>query len=450
MALDMVLLRLMRSRKTFLQLYSAIPAEAPIIANETRAVLKDFQRYYKDYPSHEDVDRETFFPSFLRWHPSLKDEQKKYYLGLLSGVFEQDPDEDQRTNITNWLAEMEMATAMANLAEQYNAGDLEVDFYSEMESIKDQYKKRVDIRFDKWVDEDILSLLQEDLHDEGIAWRLNCMNKHSRKLRAGDFLVLAGRPNKGKTSFVASESTFWAPQMDPDKNIIWLNNEGPGRRIVPTLYRAALGMTVPELGELARAGKAEEEYTKAVGRRDRIRVIDIHGWTNGQVERVLEDSNPGVIIYDMIDNIKGFGNAARTDLGLEMMYQWARERSVKFDAIGVATSQISNDGDGLMFPTLGMLKDSRTGKQGACDMQLMIGASNDPTYSNSRFIGLPKNKLSRAGIPEDPRQEVRFDRDRARFTDIAGEYTLTEHEQHTQERVEQTFSGEAADADAVL
>ena len=195
-------------------------------------------------------------------------------------------------------------------------------------------------------------------------------------------------------------------------------------------------------------GTAEAEYIKVMGRRDRVRVIDIHGWTNGMVERVLEESNPGIIVYDMIDNIKGFGNAARTDLGLEMMYQWARERSVKFDAIGIATSQISNDGDGLMFPTLGMLKDSKTGKQGACDMQIMIGASNDPSYANSRFIGVPKNKLSRPGIPEDPRQEVRFDRDRARFEDVTGEYTLEEGTNLKPQ--EQVFSGDAEDANAVL
>ncbi|WVH05391.1 DnaB-like replicative helicase [Agrobacterium phage Alfirin] len=446
--LDQVLLRLMRNRKMFSQLYSAIPDDTPVIGKETRGILRDFDRYYKAYPSHNDVDRETFLPRFKAWHPSLKEEQVKYYMKILEGVWEKDADDDQRTNIMSWLAEVEMATNLANLTADFNDGELESDFYAELIAITDQYKKRVDVRFDRWIDDDIGSLLQEDLNDEGIAFRLNCLNKHARKMRMGDFLILAGRPNKGKTSFVCSESTFWAPQLPDDKNIIWLNNEGPGRRIVPSLYRAALGKTIPELGMMVQNGTAEAEYIKLMGRRDRVRVIDIHGWTNGMVERVLEESNPGIIVYDMIDNIKGFGNAARTDLGLEMMYQWARERSVKFDAIGIATSQISNDGDGLMFPTLGMLKDSKTGKQGACDMQIMIGASNDPSYANSRFIGVPKNKLSRPGIPEDPRQEVRFDRDRARFEDVTGEYTLEEGTNLKPQ--EQVFSGDAEDANAVL
>jgi replicative DNA helicase len=120
----------------------------------------------------------------------------------------------------------------------------------------------------------------------------------------------------------------------------------------------------------------------------------------------------------MIDNIRGFGSEARTDLQLEEMYKWARERSVKYDAIGLATSQISAEGDGLQFPTLSMLKDSKTGKQGACDFQLMIGASNDPNLEYSRYLSLPKNKLRRDGQPSDPRCEVRFQPNLARYEDI--------------------------------
>lgn len=423
--LDFVLLSLMREKKRFFQLYGAIPEETPVIDNDTRHLLKDFDKYYKAFPSHDVIDLDTFTPRFLQWHPGLKPEQRTYYLKIIEKIFAKETDDDQANHVMSWLAEVEMATKMANLAETYNSGDLEDDFYGQMLKITDNYKKRIDVRFDSWIDAGIAELMQEDLNDEGVSWRLNCLNTHMRKLRPGDFGIIAGRPNKGKTSFICSEVTHMAPQLPEDKNIIWLNNEGPGRRIVPSVYRAALGVTTPELGQLAISGMAEKRYIDLMGRRDRIRVIDIHGWNNGMVRRVLEDSNPGIIVYDMIDKIKGYGSAARTDLGLEMMYDEAREWSVYYDAIGLATSQISNDGDGLMYPTMGMLKDSKTGKQGACDFQIMIGASNERSYAGSRFIGVVKNKLSRAGIPEDPQQEVRFDRDTARYTDIAGDHTLS-------------------------
>jgi replicative DNA helicase len=147
-------------------------------------------------------------------------------------------------------------------------------------------------------------------------------------------------------------------------------------------------------------------------------VLDVHGYATGQIESILEESNPGVVVFDMIDHIRGFGDMARTDLQLEEMYKWARERSVKYDCVSLATSQISNDGDGLQFPTLSMLKDSKTGKQGAADFQIMIGASNDIGLSGSRFISLPKNKLRRPDGASDPRAEVIFDGTRARYRDI--------------------------------
>ena len=71
-----------------------------------------------------------------------------------------------------------------------------------------------------------------------------------------------------------------------------------------------------------------------------------------------------------------------------------------------------------MWPTLGMLKDSKTGKQGACDFMLMIGASNDPNLNGVRYLGMPKNKLRRPGAPGDPRATVNYDPERVRYSDI--------------------------------
>ena len=212
-----------------------------------------------------------------------------------------------------------------------------------------------------------------------------------------------------------------APQLPPDRNIVWLNNEGPGDRIIPRLYQSALGISMSDMKLMHSEGKLVDAYRERIGGRlDRIRVFDIHGMTNGMVANILEENNAGIAIYDMIDNIKGFSDAARTDLMLEQMYQSQRELMVRLDCIGIATSQISQDGDDLRFPTLPMLKDSKTGKQGACDWQLMIGSINDPAFQYSRFLGLPKNKLMRPDGKKDPKAEVLFDPTRARYEDMEG------------------------------
>jgi replicative DNA helicase len=404
----------MRQRSDYFKLRDLIPKAN--LDPKTIAIIDDFGKYYEKYPSHKDVDMTTFLPRFQAWHPGMKDEVFNQYKAVLVNTIPP-ADEDQRKNIMAWLSDIELATKLANIAERHNDGDVD-DLYSEVSRVTDGYRQRLGLRAIQYIDIPIGELLQDEFDDSGIRWRLDCLNVSMRRLRPGDFGIIAGRPDKGKTTFLTSEVTYFAPQLPADRNIIWLNNEGPGKRIIPRLYQSALNYSMTDMKEKHAAGVLVDQYRSAVSRLDKIRIIDVHGFNTGNIEAILEESNPGVIIYDMIDNIKGFGGEARTDLALEEMYKWARERSVKYDCIGLATSQISNDGDGMQFPTLGMLKDSKTGKQGACDFQLMIGASNDQNLSGMRYLSLPKNKLRRPDGASDPRAEVIFDGTRARYRDI--------------------------------
>jgi replicative DNA helicase len=131
---------------------------------------------------------------------------------------------------------------------------------------------------------------------------------------------------------------------------------------------------------------------------------------------------PAAVLFDMVDNIKFGGEASnngqRTDQLLEAMYQWARLMGVKHDCAVMATSQISADGDGIQFPTLPMLKDSKTGKQGAADVIITLGCVNDPAMSHFRFIGTTKNKKARSKMPGNPQAQVTFDGDRSRYLEV--------------------------------
>lgn len=412
----MILLRIMRYRTDYNKLKDLIPRET--MDAEAMAILDDFGRYFDTFPSHAAIDMATFFPRFKEWHPHMSLERFNGYKPVIVNALTVDPDEDQRKHIMQNLSEIELMTRIANLAEQFNAGDLP-DAYAQIGTALDGFRSRVGLRAVQFIDTPIGELLQDEFDDSGISWPLECLNNSMRKLRPGDFGIMAGRPDKGKTTLVTQCVTHWAPQLPPERNIIWLNNEGPGRRIIPRMYQSALNLSMTELKEAHSAGTLVGRYRQSIGGRlDKIRVIDVHGLHTGAIESILEESNPGVVVYDMMDNIKGFGDEARTDLVLEAKYQWARERMVKYNCIGVATSQISNDGDGQQFPTLGMLKDSKTGKQGACDFQLMIGASNDPNLIGLRYLGLPKNKLRKPDGPSDPRATVEFDGLRARYKDV--------------------------------
>lgn len=411
--LDLHLLRIMKHQAEFKRLRWQIPAK--VLDGTTEAILADYADYFERWPTHERIDFSIFTPRFKKRHPTMNDETWATFQGVLR-LLEEDCDEGTRAGILQDIHEISLGTQVANIALAYEAGTCK-DLFGELSTALDRYKVDSGVKGPGAITTDIWDLLNNEIDDQGIRWRLHVLNNSMRPLRPGDFGIVAGRPDKGKTTFLTSEATYMAPQLPAERNVIWLNNEGKGERIIPRLYQSALGVTISEMIAMGRQNLIDT-YRAVVGRLDRIKVVDIHGMSNTQVDLILEQNNPGIVIYDMIDHIRGFADSGRDDLRLEEMYKWGRERSVKYDCIGLATSQISNEGDGLMFPTLGMLKDSKTGKQGACDFQLMIGASNDPNLQYSRYIGLPKNKLRREGGPGDPRAEVEYIPHKARYADI--------------------------------
>lgn len=416
--LDITVLRICLVRSDWQKISAFVPKGG--FDESTTTMLKAISKYYHTFTDHTHVDRELFAPWFIRnCTHGLSREQAQLYLAQITQMFMVGVDDSARNGIIGELVDLKAVTNMANIIDEFQNGDLSEAVLEVMQRTLDEAKAVAGITTMDWVDKDIGEILQADMDDSGLRFRLQCINRSMRGLRPGDFGIVAGRPDTGKTSFLASEATHWASQLPEDKPVLWLNNEGPGERIVPRLYQAALGYTVPELAQAWEEKRIMKEYEEAIrGPKSKIKVVDIHGWSYGHVGAMIERERPGLVIYDMIDHIAGFADAGRTDERLEEMYKWARVQCVKYETIGIATSQISAEGDGVILPSLSMLKDSKTGKQGQADFQLMIGASNDPTMKNARWVSLAKNKLHRMGGPKSPDCEVVFQPHIARYTDI--------------------------------
>lgn len=412
--IDLKLLQILKYRDEYRKVIGRVPTES--MEKTTVSLLKDFGKYFDKFPTHEVVNLQTFAPLFGSWHPKLSPEQKHAYANILKRV-KTDVEEDEAAIVLHSLLELRLSADIANLLMRYEEGDVG-NIHGEVDEIITSFQRDARIKGLDFVRVTVDEMLNQEVNDEGLRWRLQCLNDSMRGLRPGDFGIVAGRPDKGKTTFLASEITALAAQSD--RPVIWLNNEGPGNRIYTRLWQAALGLPLSELIELHRQGKMLPAYEAAIkGDQWKIRVFDIHGMDTYSVERIIEQHNPSLVVYDMIDNVRGFADAGRTDERLEKMYSWARELCVKYDCAGIATSQISVDGADTQFPADHMLKDSKTGKQGACDFILMIGAVDDPGYANARFIGLPKNKLRREGAEGDPRQCVSYKPQIARYEDLA-------------------------------
>lgn len=424
MSIEVTLLQLLKYRERYERLAKAVPTAA--LEAKSVVILGDYGKFFTEFPEQQRIELEPFMLWFGTFaHPSLTAEQLGLYRALLGRVLNEDCDPSLEAGIMERLVAAETANRVTSLIEKYNNGD-EIDLYvtlrDEIERFEQNTNRKVRV---PWVSEDIDSILLDDKDDRGLHWRLDCLNTVMRPLRGGDFIVLAGRPDKGKTTEISSEITHMAEQFDAyygpnsGRHVLWMNNEGPGKRIVQRTYQSALNATMADLIRMSNNGTLKDKYAEAVGGVDRIRIMDVHDFWNYEVEDIMRRCPPGLVVMDMVDNIKFGGQALnggqRTDQLLEAQYQWARLMAVKYDAPIIATSQISADGDGMQFPTLPMLKDSKTGKQGAADAIITLGASNDPFYASSRWIGLTKNKLRRQGAPQSPQAEVMFDGERGRL-----------------------------------
>lgn len=370
------------------------------------------------------IEREPFFLWFRSFgHPKLTAEQYARYESVIRTITQPAPPELEE-GFTARLLAADTAGKIAELLENYNEG-AEIDLGASLRNVVDQFELDSNRKVKTpWVRDHINELLEDDALDRGFHWRQPGINLVMRPLIAGDFGLIAARPDVGKTTFLTDNLTHFAAQMPTvyedgsSRNILWFNNEGPGRRIKKRLYQSALDAQYSDMLKLQQQGKLVEAYSTALGGdEDRIRIFDVHDFWNYEVEDIIKQHNPGMIVFDMLDNIKFGGgvnnNGQRTDQLLEAMYQWGRVLAVKHDCVVLATSQISADGENLAWPTLSMLKDSKTGKQGAADFIMTIGfQAGQP---DERYLGLTKNKLSREGGPKQLKLETVFDGGRGRY-----------------------------------
>lgn len=436
MSLDITSLKLLKYRERYERLGRSVPKQA--LQPLTATLLEDFGKFFKEFPNAQRIEQGPFLTWFKGYrHPTLGESELAVYSAII-GKSMDDVDESLESGLMARLVASDTAAKVTALLEKWNAGD-EVDLYSALRGHVESFEQQVDRKVNNpQVLDPIEDLLKAEENDVGLHWPLACLNRHIKPLQSGDSIVVAMRPDAGKTTFCTQVVTYMAPQVDvlfpgENRSILWFNNEGPGRKIVMRAFQSALNATVEDLVKLSNqpASKGKEQYKTKVredyaaalgGRPGVLRIFDVHGMWNHEVEDLMRKYKPALVVFDMIDNIK-FGdaisnNGSRTDQVLEAMYQWARMMGVKHDCATIATSQLSADADGVSFPTLPQLKDSKTGKQGACDVIITIGKLNDPVLENSRYIGTTKNKKVKTGQKSSPMQEVVFDGQRGRYVEV--------------------------------
>lgn len=230
----------------------------------------------------------------------------------------------------------------------------------------------------------------------GLKWRMNACNQALGDLRQGNLIVVATRPDTGKTTFLASESSFMAEQLPPEKKVLWVNNEEDGNVVFRRIIQSTLAIEVEELED--DMPNVLEEYKKVVGGIDKIMMFNKADVHVRDVDHLLAKYDIGLIVFDQLWKVHGFDDEAGNEVVRQtMLFNWAREIAKKHAPV-VAVHQADGSAEGVKWIDMSKLYGSKTGIQGEADAIVTIGRI--PEGGNARYLYVPKNKMSKPGNPK--------------------------------------------------
>lgn len=343
----------------------------------------------KLHASHDkSFSLEEFAAFFWATFPDAKQE---IYSSLFKQLSEASVDEEVGGAILDTIVAKKRAIKLSETAFQVAQG---VKTWDDLKLLFDEAPKTVqDLPLNN-VTDDLEELIEQSYQRPGVRWRLDFLNKSIGSLRPGDFGFIFARPETGKTTFLASESTCFLEQTDTP--IVWFNNEEQGSKVMLRVYQAFFGITLEQL--LASPRRFKDEFIART--KGKFRLFDSATISRRDVETIVKQIGPGVVIYDQIDKIRGFAND-REDLRLGSIYQWARELA-KGNHAAIGVCQADGHAEGVRYLTMEHVANAKTAKQAEADWILGIGRSHDDGMEYARFLNISKNKLmgDKDSLPE--------------------------------------------------
>lgn len=422
MALDLVLLSVMRERSKFRSLRHVVPEDT--MSTTTAYMMRAYASYFDTFGDVDYVDLDALY-THVRLKTGSTPEQLVAFDALCTQLRTFTPTKPQLSGVLDQLVELDLGGKAGLLLQRFDNGD-DLDIVYELGKLAEHARRsRGQSSVTDYVDEDVVDILHRTDAEHGLKLALMCLQDSVRCLLPGDSVAIGARPDSGKTSFISFNLVKLAgtcAKLYPGRPILWFNNEGQGANIIPRLYQAALNLTLPELVKLGEDREAlHSAYAAAIGApRNIIRVKDMHGATLAKAEQVIEAMNPCVVVWDMLANFKLAASdpSANKASQVETLWQDVRELAVRHNFVSFATVQVSADGADDMFPPLDALKDSKTGIQGATEVVIMLGSVDDPALQARRGVSTPKNKRQIAGRPSNQRAQIHFYADRCQFEDM--------------------------------
>lgn len=339
---------------------------------------------------------DVLWSSFYTWyssvkHPNISDAKAKIleaYCKKLDGmsgpndhVLKAFLERDYSAQIADMCQDIVDGTGSAGMTD---VSDL-VESYKAEARVTDQFLEGENVSID-----DIEEQLAEQADCQKFEWRLNELQISLGSIQQGDFIIVGARPDSGKTTFLASEVTFFASQLEPGQCILWLNNEEMLSRVKGRQVQAALGWKYSETRKDLAITKAE--FVKALGGPGRLVTYDNSSMTISDVDRAVARYKPSMIIIDQLWKLGGYEKESTSEV--DRFARIANHLRSLAKEVGpvIVTSQLDGSADGEKWPGMNTIYNSKTAVQGEADAIIMIGIDLGTSVVH-RYIKAPKNKL---------------------------------------------------------
>lgn len=360
------------------------------VGDEVALIIKDLEEYYNTHPTVEDLD----WDAFATWFKVVKHSNfKSTKLTVFSKLFEK-----METYVGSAVADtivekyvtQDYCTRIADVALQGAEGH-EVDF-DDIRDLVSHYDNEVErvSKLDTYVINSDITQLVSEVVEGGYDWRMDFLNESIGNLRKGKLVCFAARPNTGKTTWLGTEATHLAPQVEDDEVVLWFNNEEAGNDVKFRVVQCAIGWLPEDIRKDPKGALAA--YEAAIGHKDKIVIVDKADLNTKDIEEYLRRYNPGVIIFDQLWKVHGFEKTSGTDTArLGNIFQWAREIAKQYAPV-ITVHQVKTEGEGVKYLTPDMLYLSGTVIQGEVDSLILMGRTYEPHEERNRYIKIGKNK----------------------------------------------------------
>ena len=345
------------------------------------ALLETIEEYYRKDESAEAIDLEVLglaldrrFKDIPRHQAKMRDTMEQVMSVNTSSV-----------NVVSEIIEQKRSQVGTHLADALLAQDNE-----RIEMYLHEYEELTDLTvLEMNVEEEYqgvtLDVLAEKLQEEG-SWMLapTEMNRRIRGgLRPGHAVIVAARPERGKTLF---GTTFNAGFLEQGAKTLYIGNEDPIPDLVLRLLSSLSGMSEDEM--MADKDRAMELAIEA-GYNNCV-LAGLSPGTLYEVEALIRRHEPDIVIVDQMRNIRA--NTENNTQRLEVVAQELRNMARRHNCVSIAMTQVGDSGRDKLVLNDGDIDGSNTGIPGACDVIVMIGSNEDYERRDLRNVTFAKNK----------------------------------------------------------